>query len=84
MKILLATMLATAALYTSEAMALEPIEGSITYRNPDVRMGFRKVPAGSSFEHRFYDNGGSLIVETYRIRPDGTLQLIERVHREHG
>jgi hypothetical protein len=84
MRLLLATMLAAMALSATQASALEPIEGSITYRNPDVRMGFRKVPAGSSFEHRFYDNGGSLIVETYRIRPDGTLQLIERVHREHG
>ena len=66
------------------AQALEPVDGSITYRNPDVRIGFSKAPAGTTFEHHFYDNGGDHIVETYRINPDRTLQLIERIHREHG
>jgi hypothetical protein len=66
------------------AHALEPIDGSITYKDPDVRMGFSRVPVGSTFEHHFYDNGGDHIVETYRVNPDRTLRLIFRVHREHG
>jgi hypothetical protein len=69
---------------TGSAHALEPVDGSITYKNPNVRMGFSRTPAGSTFEHHFYDNGGDHIVETYRINPDRTLRLINRVHREHG
>lgn len=68
----------------AQARPLEPVEGSITYRNPQVRIGFSRVPAGSTFEHHFYDNGGNHIVETYRVRPDGTLEIIDRIHRQHG
>jgi len=81
----LLTLIAVLALTEgAQAASLEPVPGSLTYRNPDVRIGFRRVPAGSTFEHHFYDNGGDHIVETYRIAPDGTLQIVDRVHRQHG
>ncbi|RWX78422.1 hypothetical protein EPK99_07325 [Neorhizobium lilium] len=68
----------------AQARPLEPVDGSITYRTPEVRMGFSRVPAGSTFEHHFYDGSGNHIVETYRVRPDGTLEIIDRLNRQHG
>ncbi len=68
----------------AQARPLAPVEGSITYSNPDVRIGFKRTPVGSTFEHHFYDNSGNRIVETYRIRPDGTLDIIDRINRQHG
>lgn len=68
----------------AQARPLEPVDGSITYNNPDVRLGFRRVPAGSTFEHHFYDGRGNHIVETYQVRQDGTLDIIGRVNRQHG
>jgi hypothetical protein len=69
---------------TVHARPLAPVDGSITYDNPGVRIGFTRAPAGSTFEHHFHDGSGNHIVETYRIRPDGTLEIIDRVNRQHG
>jgi hypothetical protein len=84
MRILLTSLAFVVLAAGAQARSLAPVEGSITYSNPDVRIGFRRTPAGSTFEHLFYDNSGNRIVETYRIRPDGTLDIIDRINRQHG
>jgi hypothetical protein len=83
-RILLASIATLIFAAVAEARSLAPVEGSITYDNPDVRIGFSRTPAGSTFEHHFYDNSGNHIVETYRIRDDGTLEIIGRINRQHG
>lgn len=55
----------------------EPIPGSITY-NGQPRTKLTKAPAGSSFEHRFVDNIGRQVWETYIIQPDRSLLLVRR------
>jgi hypothetical protein len=84
MRILLTTVAVVGLAAGAQARPLEPVDGSITYNNPGIRIGFTRSPAGSTFEHHFRDNGGDHIVETYRIRADGTLEIVDRVHRQHG
>lgn len=55
---------------------LEPIPGSITY-NGQPRTKLTKSPIGSTFEHRFHA-GGREYVERYRIRPDRSLEIVDR------
>ena len=65
------------ALSSSAAYAIEPIPGSITY-NGQPRSKLTKAPIGSTFEHLFRDSFGDRYVETYRIAPDRSLQLLSR------
>lgn len=55
----------------------EPIPGSITY-NGQPRTKLKKAPVGSSFEHRFFDQVGRQVWETYVIQPDRSLLLVKR------
>lgn len=71
--ILLGTALALSACTTA---TVEPIPGSITY-NGQPHTKLTKSPVGSTFEHRFYADGGEY-VETYQIQPDRSLKLIWR------
>jgi len=65
------------ALLSSAAYAIEPIPGSIIY-NGQPRSKLTKAPIGSTFEHLFRDSFGDRYVETYRIAPDRSLQLLSR------
>lgn len=62
---------------TAASPALEPIPGSITYKG-QPRTKLTKSPIGSTFEHRFRDALGHEYVERYRIRPDRSLEIIDR------
>lgn len=57
---------------------LEPIPGSITYGG-QPRTKLTKAPVGSRFSHRFIDQFGRDVVETYVIQPDRSLLLTGRV-----
>ncbi len=59
---------------------LEPIPGSITYGG-QPRTKLKKAPVGSTFDHMFFDRQGRQVVETYRIQPDRSLLLVNRVTR---
>lgn len=57
---------------------LEPVPGSITYGG-QPRTKLTKSPIGSTFSHDFRDRStGQRYVETYRIRPDRSLEIISR------
>jgi hypothetical protein len=64
---------------SATASSLEPIPGSITY-NGQPRTKLSKSPIGSTFGHKFRDPYGDEYLETYRIRPDRTLEIVSR-HR---
>lgn len=56
---------------------VEPIPGSIIY-NGQPRTKLTKSPVGSTFRHEFRIDGSTRAVETYRIAPDRSLELINR------
>jgi hypothetical protein len=60
---------------------LEPIRGSITY-NGQPRTKLTKAPVGSTFEHKFIGPLGDQYIETYRIAPDRSLELVSRYQVE--
>jgi hypothetical protein len=76
--ITLALMLAgCTAVAVGPAPYVEPIPGSITYKG-QPRTKLTKSPIGSTFSHEFRIDGSTRAVETYRIAPDRSLQLIDR------
>ena len=63
--------------------SLEPIPGSITYGG-QPRMKLTKSPIGSQVPHRFTDQWGDEVFETYIIQPDRSLRLVDRkIIQEH-
>lgn len=56
----------------------EPIPGSITYGG-QPRSKLTKSPVGSWFHHRFTDQFGRTVQETYFIQPDRSLLLTDRI-----
>ncbi|APG91531.1 hypothetical protein [Sinorhizobium americanum] len=56
---------------------LEPIPGSITYGG-QPRTKLTKAPVGSIVPHRFFDDFGHRVSETYIIEPDRSLRLTSR------
>ena len=56
---------------------LSPIVGSITYRG-QPNGGLTLSPVGSTFPHDFTDEWGRRVEETYVIRSDRTLAIIDR------
>lgn len=63
---------------TAATGPLEPIPGSITY-NGQPRTKLTKSPIGSTFHHDVRDpSSGAKYIETYRIRPDRSLEIIDR------
>lgn len=73
----LAAMVFIFALAGCTAAKLEPVPGSIIY-NGQPRTKLMKAPVGSTFDHRFRDQFGDEYMETYRIAPDRSLDLISR------
>lgn len=63
--------------YVDPAPYVEPIPGSIIYRG-QPRTKLTKSPIGSTFSHEFRIDGSTRAVETYRIAPDRSLELIDR------
>jgi hypothetical protein len=57
---------------------VEPIRGSITYDQTDVRV--EKAAVGSIFFHNFTDGEGRDVREIYRVNPDQTVTLVARTH----
>ncbi|MBP2562554.1 hypothetical protein J2857_005345 [Neorhizobium galegae] len=76
MKVLVAS-IAAAMLFTSPVLAIEPIPGSITYKNPEAPR-LKKSPIGSQVPHVFY-SGGSRYQEWYVLQPNRSLKLVDRV-----
>lgn len=58
------------------AQNLEPIPGSITFKG-QPRTKLTKSPIGSTFPHYFTYRGDGY-AETYRIRPDRSLEILSR------
>lgn len=63
---------------TTGTIAVEPIPGSITYGG-QPRTKLEKSPVGSIVNHDFIMNDGRRAYETYRIEPDRSLTLLNRV-----
>ena len=59
------------------AAPLQPIPGSITYGG-QPHMKLTKSPIGSILPHRFTDQWGDEVYETYILQPDRTLKLVDR------
>lgn len=77
MKKLVAIALLGSLAGATAAAAIEPIPGSITYGGqPKTRL--QKAPVGSLLFHQFYGQNGNDYRETYRIRPDRGLELLDR------
>ncbi|NWJ27019.1 hypothetical protein [Rhizobium sp. RM] len=74
-RIALMMMLALAGCTTAP---VEPIPGSITYGG-QPRTKLTKSPIGSTLSHEFIMGDGRLAIETYRIQPDRSLSLENRV-----
>jgi hypothetical protein len=55
----------------------EPVPGSIIYKG-QPQMKLMKSPIGSTFNHRFSDQFDDEYIETYRIAPDRSLELVSR------
>ncbi|OHV78696.1 hypothetical protein [Rhizobium sp. LCM 4573] len=66
-----------AVLSTTSALALEPIEGSITYKNPNA-VRLEKAPVASPVTNKFFYNGEHY-EDTYLVQPDRSLKLVNRV-----
>ncbi|WP_276120389.1 hypothetical protein [Pararhizobium qamdonense] len=62
---------------TTSQQSLEPIPGSITYGG-QPRTKLMKSPIGSTFDHRFLGANGTRWIETYRIQPDRTVEIVDR------
>ena len=65
---------------TGTGGSFQPIPGSITYGG-QPRTKVTKAPIGSTFGHTFYDSRGRQVDETYRIQPDRSLVIVNRVTR---
>ena len=77
MKTLVSATLLTVLAGTSAAFAIQPIPGSLD-------TGYtQEAPAGTSVSHRFYDRFGNDQVETYQVKSDGSLELINRFQLEN-
>ncbi|GAK68895.1 hypothetical protein RRU01S_03_00620 [Agrobacterium rubi TR3 = NBRC 13261] len=63
---------------TTASPAVEPIPGSITYGG-QPRTKLTKSPIGSTLSHDFSMGDGRRAYETYRIAPDRSLILLNRV-----
>ncbi|MBB3595939.1 hypothetical protein FHX08_006359 [Rhizobium sp. BK529] len=62
---------------TVQGEGLSPIPGSIIYKGqPHSRL--TRSPVGSTFPHGFTDEWGRRVEETYIIRPDRTLAIVNR------
>lgn len=71
--------LALFLLVTTQALAIEPIPGSITYDGPPVTM-LKKAPIGSQITHQFTTNGRTYL-EMYLLDENRNLQLVSRFER---
>lgn len=69
--------LVLSACTSTGGVPLDPIPGSITYSG-QPRTKLTKSPIGSTFEHRFTDDLGREVFETYRIEPDRSLAIVHR------
>lgn len=65
-----------AACNTTET-SLQPIPGSITYGG-QPHMKLTKSPVGARIEHRFTNQWGEDVYETYILQPDRSLKLVNR------
>ena len=66
----------------SDAPALEPIPGSITYGG-QPRTRLTKSPVGSVINHEFRNQLGQQVEEKYILQPDRSLKLVSRrIYRE--
>ncbi len=67
----------TGCTVAAPAYEVEPIPGSIIYNGqPSTKL--TKSPIGSTFSHEFRIDSSTKAIETYRIAPDRSLQLINR------
>ena len=76
-KLLLICMLGLSAC-TTVPSSVEPIPGSLIYGGQPANR-LQKSPVGSTFSHDFRLDDNRKAIETYRIAPDRTYELINRV-----
>jgi len=57
--------------------SLQPIPGSITYGG-QPHMKLTQSPIGARIEHRFTNQWGEDVYETYILQPDRSLKLVNR------
>ncbi|MCM2472076.1 hypothetical protein HGO38_01090 [Rhizobium sp. CG5] len=76
MKILATTTLLSVLAASSAAMALEPIQGSITYNGHQTIL--EKSPVGSNFFHTFTSQDGDEVREVYKVNADHSVSLVSR------
>ena len=73
--------LALSACQVGASDPIQPIPGSITYGGqPKGRL--TKSPVGSILPHQFYDQTGRRTEETYIVKADHSLKLVERHYIE--
>jgi len=75
MKTILSALVFTAAI-SGQALAIEPIPGSITYEGPS-QSTLSKTPVGSVYLHEF-EYRGNRYREVYRVAADHRLELVGR------
>jgi hypothetical protein len=74
--VLFAGLIVAFSSWSAHAQNLDPVPGSITYKG-QPRTKLTKSPIGSTFPHYFTYRGDDY-AETYRIRPDRSLEIISR------
>jgi hypothetical protein len=62
---------------STDAPALEPVPGSITYGG-QPRTKLTKSPIGSTVHNDFFNAAGEHVSETYVLQPDRSLKLVRR------
>lgn len=76
MKTLLAATLIALAAGSAAVAAVQPIPGSLTYNNANVRL--QKSPVGSNFFHKFTSTNGQRVEEIYQVNADKSVTLVNR------
>lgn len=67
-RLLFCTTVLVSAAVAGLSHAIDPIEGSLNYRQQKT-IRLKKAPVGSRFRHEFF-SGGERYVESYIINPD--------------
>ncbi len=80
LRVLCFSLLARCTAANFDGPGIAPISGSITY-NGQPHTKLTKSPVGSTFPHDFTDQWGRQVEETYIIRPDRSLAIVDRQYR---
>ncbi|MDH4440994.1 MAG: hypothetical protein QE284_11475 [Rhizobium sp.] len=76
MKSIILAALTSLAAGSAALASVQPIPGSITYNNANVKL--EKAPAGSTFFHTFPSGDGHDVREIYKVNADKSVTLVRR------